>query len=345
MSFAQPAALLALLVLPAAAALVAWAARRRARSLGTVAEPHLIGRLVTGVSGGGRAWRLGLWALALACLALALARPQWGVREAEVGQEGVQVVVALDVSASMLARDVRPDRLTRAKLEIIDLMDRLDGDEVGLVLFSGAAFVQLPLTSDYLTARRFLDAAGPESISTPGTVVGRAIRTAAGAFDHGREGSKAILLMTDGEDSETDTAAAAREAADMGVTIFAVGFGSPQGEPVPELDPAGNVVGYKADAAGNRVLSRLDEQTLRAVADAAGGAYFPPAGAAAAVAAEIDGLETARLEGRVHSQPIERFQIFLAAAVVALVLAELIPESALGGALRRRLLPRPGGPA
>ena len=337
MSFAQPLALLVLLALPVSAALVAWAAKRRARALRSIAEPHLLDSLVADAGGAGRALRLGLWALALACLALALARPQWGVREAEVRQEGIQVVVALDVSASMLARDVRPDRLTRAKLEVIDLMDRLDGDEVALVLFSGAAFVQLPLTSDYLTARRFLDAAGTWSISTPGTVVGRAIRTATGAFDHGREGSKAIVLMTDGEDSEPDTVAAAREAADSGVTIFAVGFGSPQGEPVPELDPAGNVSGYKTDASGNRVLSRLDEQTLRDVADAAGGAYLQPAGAAAALAGEIDGLEAARLEGRVHSQPIERFQIFLGAAVAALVLAELIPESMPGGALRRRL--------
>ena len=212
--------------------------------------------------------------LALALLAVALARPQWGVRQTEIGQEGVQVVAVLDVSASMLARDVRPDRLTRAKLELFDLMDRLDGDEVAVVLFSGAAFVQLPLTSDYETARRFLDSASPRSISAQGTVVGRAIRTALGAFDLDREGSKVMVLMTDGEDSENEALAAAREAANAGVMIVTVGFGSALGEPVPDVSPSGEFLGYKTDGAGNRVLSRLDEGTLRAVADATGGQYF-----------------------------------------------------------------------
>ena len=330
MSFGHPLLLTALLVVPAAAVLVAYATGRRRRALGMLAEPHLIDGLLAGVSGAGRRWRLGLWALAVAFLVLAMARPQWGEREVLVEQEGVQIMVALDVSASMLAQDVRPDRLSRAKLELIDLMDRLDGDEVGLVLFSGAAFVQLPLTSDYLTARRFLDAANTESISRPGTVIGLAIEMASTAFDAEREGAKVILLMTDGEDSETDPVAAAREAANQGVTIFAVGFGSPDGHPVPELDRYGNVVGLKTDSRGNQVLSRLDEATLREVAEAGGGSYLGPGGAAPTIAAEIDALQAARLESRVETQHIERFQIFLAIAVLALIAAELIPESTLG---------------
>ena len=334
MSFGHPLLLIALLAVPAAAVLVAWAAGRRRRELGALAEPHLIDGMLTGISGAGRRWRLGLWAVAVAFLVLALARPQWGEREVVVEQEGVQVMVALDVSASMLAQDVRPDRLSRAKLELIDLMDRLDGDEVGLVLFAGAAFVQLPLTSDYLTARRFLDAASTESISRPGTVIGLAIRMASAAFDQEREGAKVILLMTDGEDSETDPVAAAREAANQGATIFTVGFGSPDGHPVPELDRYGNVVGLKTDSGGNQVLSRLDEATLRDVAEAGGGSYLGLSGAAPTMAAEIDALQAARLESRVETQRIERFQIFLAIAVLALIVAELIPESTLGGTPR-----------
>ncbi len=334
MSFGHPLLLTALLVVPAAAVLVAWATARRRRALGMLAEPHLIDGLLAGVSGAGRRWRLGLWVVAVAFLVLAMARPQWGEREVLVEQEGVQIMVAMDVSASMLAQDVRPDRLSRAKLELIDLMDRLDGDEVGLVLFSGAAFVQLPLTSDYLTARRFLDAANTESISRPGTVIGLAIEMASTAFDPEREGAKVILLMTDGEDSETDPVAAAREAANQGVTIFAVGFGSPDGHPVPELDRYGNVVGLKTDSRGNQVMSRLDEATLREVAEAGGGSYLGPGGAAPTIAAEIDALQAARLESRVETQHIERFQIFLAIAVLALIAAELIPESTLGGTPR-----------
>ena len=334
MSFGHPHLLIALLVVPAAAVLVVWATGRRRRALGMLAEPHLIDGLLAGVSGAGRRWRLGLWAVAVAFLVLAMARPQWGEREVLVEQEGVQIMVALDVSASMLAQDVRPDRLSRAKLELIDLMDRLDGDEVGLVLFSGAAFVQLPLTSDYLTARRFLDAANTESISRPGTVIGLAIEMASTAFDTEREGAKVILLMTDGEDSETDPVAAAREAANQGVTIFAVGFGSPDGHPVPELDRYGNVVGLKTDSRGSQVLSRLDEATLSEVAEAGGGSYLGPGGAAPTIAAEINALQAARLESRVETQHVERFQIFLAIAVLALIAAELIPESTLGGTPR-----------
>ncbi len=331
MSFAQPFALIALLLVPAAMGLAVWAARSRRRALDALAHRHLLIGLLAGVSGVGRRWRTGFWLIALAFVVVAMSRPQWGKRETIVEQEGVQVIVALDVSASMLVQDVKPDRLTRAKLEMVELMDRLEGDEVGLVLFSGSAFIQLPLTSDYLTARRFLDAADTNSISRPGTVVGQAIQMAALAFDEEREGSKVILLMTDGEDSETNPVAAAREAAKEGITIFTVGFGLSQGEPVPDVNRLGNVVGYKTDRAGNQVLSRLDEKTLRAVAEAAGGGYFRAGGAAAAIASRIEDLETARLDSREEAQRIERFQIFLAIAVLALIAAELIPESALRG--------------
>ena len=336
MSFGQPLVLIALLLVPAAVGLVVWAARSRQQALETLAQRHLLAGLLTGVSGPARRWRTVLWIVALGFVVIAMARPQWGERETIVEQEGVQVVVVLDVSASMLAQDVKPDRLTRAKLEMIELMDRLDGDEIGLVLFSGSAFIQLPLTSDYLTARRFLDAANTDSISRPGTVVGRAIEMAALAFDEDREGAKVILLMTDGEDSETDPVAAAREAANEGITIFTVGFGSAQGEPVPDLDLRGNVVGFKTDRTGNQVLSRLDEETLRAVADAAGGSYFRAGGAAAAIASRIDDLQASRLDSREEIQRIERFQIFLAIAVLALIAAELIPEATLRTQSARR---------
>ena len=332
MTFDQPLALVGMLAVIPAITLVLWTVRRRHKDLGRLAQPQLVAGMLAGPPDAGRQWRLALWLVAFLFLVVAVARPQCGEKELFIEQEGVQIMVALDVSASMLAaEDVRPDRLARAKLELIDLMDRLDGDEVGLVLFSGAAFVQLPRTSDYLTARRFLDEADVDSISRPGTAVGLAIETAAGALDLEREGAKVILLMTDGEDSETDPLAAAREAADQGITILAVGFGSPQGHEVPDLDAYGNVVGVKTDDSGRQILSRLDEMTLRAVADASGGRYIEPEGAAVEVAAAIDSLQAAQLEGRLQTQPVERFQIFLAVAVLALAASELIPHS-----LRRR---------
>ncbi len=168
---------------------------------------------------------------------IALARPQWGSEVREIEQEGLQVIVALDVSQSMLAEDVKPTRLDRAKLEIRDLTERLDGDEIGLVLFSGASFVQVPLTSDYLTALNYLDSADPSVISRPGTVIGEAIRTAMSGFDDELNNQKVLIVMTDGEDRETDPLAVAQEAADAGVLIYTIGFGTPEGQPVPETRP------------------------------------------------------------------------------------------------------------
>ena len=205
---------------------------------------------------------------------MALARPQWGAETQEVERKGVQVMVALDVSNSMLAQDVKPSRLERAKLEIADLMRRLGGDEVGLVLFSGASFIQFPLTSDYATAQSFLDDARPSVISKPGTDIGDAVRTALRGFDEHSNSQRVILLITDGEGHDPNSLDVVKQAAEEGVLFYTIGFGSPEGVPVPLVDDAGNVVGYKQDAAGETVLTRLDEKTLQEVARIGGGQYY-----------------------------------------------------------------------
>ena len=237
-------------------------------------------------------------------------------------------MVALDVSKSMLAQDIKPDRLTRAKLEISDLMDRLDGDEIGLVLFSGASFIQFPMTSDYGTARSFLNNARPEFISRPGTEIGDAIRTAMGGFDNKRESQKVILIVTDGENHQPDAIAEAQRAAEEGVIIYTIGFGSPRGEPIPEMAPDGTVLGYLTDQNGEVVLSRLDEAPWSEIARVGRGRYYH-AGADGseldALISEMGRLQAAQLESRFETTKIERFQIFLLGAVLALVAAELIP--------------------
>jgi Ca-activated chloride channel family protein len=238
-------------------------------------------------------------------------------------------MVALDVSQSMLAQDIKPTRLDRAKLEIADLTERLDGDEIGLVLFSGASFVQVPLTSDYQTALNYMDNAGPNSISRPGTVIGDAIRTAMMAFDSELSSQKVLIIMTDGEDRETDPLVAAQEAADEEVLIYTIGFGTPEGEPVPELSPDGQVIGYKTDQSGNVVLSQLDETTLQSISQTGNGKYYRATADGReldSLLAEIDGLQQAQLQSRFETRYIERFQIFLGLALVALIVAELIPE-------------------
>ena len=211
---------------------------------------------------------------ALALLIIALARPQWGETKQSVAQKGVQVMVALDVSKSMLAQDLKPDRLTRAKMEINELMNHLNGDEVGLTVFSGASFVLFPLTSDYNTARSFLDSAHPGIISRPGTAIGEALHTAMRGFDDARNSQKVIVVMTDGEDNQADVEAAAQEAAKAGVMVYTIGFGSSTGDVIPEYDAAGNQVGVKKDKSGQTVVSTLNEQALRDIAATTGGAIL-----------------------------------------------------------------------
>lgn len=329
MTFANPTFLYALILVPLFAVFMMWANNKRKADLSRLGERKLIDQLSAGINWQGRRWRSILWLVALALVIVAMARPQWGSEVQTVEQEGLQVMVALDVSQSMLAQDSKPNRLARAKLEISDLMDKLNGDEVGLVVFSGASFIQFPLTSDYNTARMYLEGADPSIISRQGTAIGDAIQTAVRGFDDSLDSQKVLLVISDGEDAETDPIAAAQEAADAGILIYTIGFGTPEGEPIPVMDAGGNVVDYKRDAQGEVVLSKLDESTLQEIARIGGGQYYR----AAADASELDSLLTelstlqkAKLESRFDTRMIERFQGFLLVALVVLVIAELIPD-------------------
>ncbi len=344
MTFGEPDALYLLFALPIMALVAFRASRKRRAAVERLGDPGLIERLSRSVSRRGRRIAYILWFAALAIAILALARPQWGSAVQPVEQRGVQMMVALDVSSSMLTLDVKPDRLTRAKLEIADLLGRLKGDEVGLVVFSGSSFVQFPPTFDYSTARTFVDNADPGSISRGGTDLGAAIKTAASAFDEKRLGQKVILVMTDGESHEGDPVDAAEEAAKRGIVIYTMGFGSPEGEPVPNLNRRGDVIGYKLDRAGNTVQSKLDEQTLRQIAREAGGKYYRASADGSAIenlVNKIDSLEKASIESEVETVGIERFQPFLLAALLALLAAELIPDRAVQWRPRRRASVRP----
>lgn len=342
MQFAYPQLLIGLLLVPAVGLFTLWASRRQNQALDRLGDRNLIDRLSANINWRGRRWQTILRLIALTLFILALARPQWGSEVREIEQEGLQVMVALDVSQSMMAQDIKPSRLDRAKLEIADLMERLDGDEIGLVLFSGASFVQVPLTSDYQTALNYMDSAGPNSISRPGTVIGDAIQTAVNAFDPELSSQKVLVILTDGEDRETDPLLAAEEAAESDILIYTIGFGTPEGEPVPELDPYGQVIGYKTDDNGNTVLSQLDESTLQTIADTGNGEYYRATADGReldSLLAEIDDLQQAQLQSRFETRYIERFQIFLALAISAMVIGELIPErrsSRAGASWNRR---------
>ncbi|MCB0175705.1 MAG: VWA domain-containing protein [Anaerolineae bacterium] len=330
MEFAKPFFLyIAIILVPLAFLFLRWAERRRQAAIARIGSPALVARISQSVNRRGRRWQIGLWVMAMVMVLVALARPQWGTETQEVKQQGIEVMVALDVSNSMLAQDIKPDRLTRAKLEISDLMDRLGGDEIGLVLFSGASFIQFPLTNDYATARSFLDNARPSVISKQGTNIGDAIRTALTGFDFDRSSQKVIVLITDGEDHEADTMAMAQQAADQGVLLYTIGFGSPDGEPIPEYDAQGQVTGYKTDQQGQVVLSKLDEATLQQIADVGHGRYFHAATDGSelpALVTELNTLQKGELSTQTESWGIERFQLFLWLGLIALLAAEFIPD-------------------
>jgi Ca-activated chloride channel family protein len=329
MNFSQPNYLYLLTCAPLAALLLAWAARRKRADVARLGTPDLIAILGASASPARRRWKTVLWFVALVALVVALARPRWGTEVQVTVQRGVQVMVALDVSESMLAQDIKPNRLARAKLTVEELMDRLGGNEVGLTLFSGAAFVQSPLTGDLNTTRSFLNAAGPGSISRPGTALQEALRVALEGFPERIAGDRTILLLTDGEGHEGDVLAAAREAAEAGVTIYAIGFGSPQGEPIPLWDQNGDLAGYKKDAQGNTVLSRLDETTLQQIVNATGGLYFRASAAGQEISAITDAiaaLDTGELESQFRTQGVERFEWFAGLALLALTAEFLIGD-------------------
>jgi len=238
-------------------------------------------------------------------------------------------MVVLDTSKSMLVEDVKPDRLTRAKMDISELMNRLDGDEVGLTVFSGASFTLFPLTSDYNTARSFLDIAQPGIVSRPGTAIGEAIRTALRGFDEARTSQKVIVLMTDGEDDPAAMAAAAREAAEAGAMIYTIGFGSNAGDVIPEYDEQGQLIGVKKDRSGQTVVSALNEAALQEIASITGGQYYPATTDSReldALTADLNRLQKGDIQQHESVTRHEQFIWFLAPALLLLVIAELIPD-------------------
>lgn len=314
-----------------------WASVRRAAAVARIGDPVLVERLGASTNRTIRFARLSLWFVGIALIIFALARPQWGSEIEIVEQRGVQLMVVLDISRSMLSQDVKPTRLDRAKLEISDLISRLNGDTVGIVLFSGASFIQFPLTADYTTALTYLENANPKAISRPGTVIGEAIGTAMSGFNDHRVSQKIIIIMTDGENHEGDPVEAARQAAEAGAVVYTVGFGSPEGSRVEIYDGQGNVIGHRQDTEGRPILSRLDDGALKRIAEAGGGRYFradDPVSLSGLID-EIEAFQDEAVQSELSERRVERFQLFLLLAALALFSAEILTDRRLREALRQ----------
>ena len=273
MRFSAPESFWLLLLLPFLGLFFVWALVRKRRALELFASLALAARLTQSVSPGRQYGKYVLSLAGMFFLILALTAPQFGAKLAMAQRKGVDVVVMLDVSRSMLAQDVKPSRLDRAKYQIGQLLDRLRGDRVGLVVFAGKAFTQCPLTLDHGTLRMFLDIVGTDTVPVQGTAIGDAIRLAAKCFEEGDRQHKVAVLFTDGEDHVGKPLEAAEEAAEAGLRIFAVGLGTPAGELIPEEEVKGGLSFHK-DRQGQYVKTKLDEEALQRIALSSDGDYF-----------------------------------------------------------------------
>ncbi len=307
-------------LLPVLYALMLHLRRRRIMRFG---DEALVKQLMPSWSRA-KGWvRLVLFDLAFAFFVIGLARPQIGAKLQEHETRGAEIMICLDVSNSMLAKDYSPNRLERAKLAISRITDKLQDDRIGLIIFAGSSFVQLPITSDYVSAKMFLSSISTESVPVQGTAIGDAILTAARSFSAQSEKSRAIIVITDGENHEDDPVDAARQAAEMGIRIYTIGVGSLRGEPIP-ID--GDLM---KDKDGNIVVTRLDEGTLQKVAEAGGGAYVHAGNEEFGlnpIINDLKNLEAERFNSVVFEEYDEQYMYFFAVALVLLVIEMLIGQ-------------------
>ncbi len=297
--------------------------RIRAARVKRFGDPALVEQLMPSRSRS-KGWvRMAIFCLAFGLFAIGLARPRTGARLAERKTRGAEIIVALDVSNSMLARDYSPNRLERAKLSISRLTDKLQEDRIGLVIFAGTSFVQLPVTTDYVSAKMFLSSIDTGSIPVQGTAIGDAIRLSIKSFSAQSEKSRVIIVISDGENHEDDAVAAAKEAAEMGIKVYTIGVGSPEGQPI-HID--GELM---KDRDGNIVVTKLDEQTLRDIARAGGGAYIHAGGEEFGlnpIIQDIRRMEDEEFGSVVFEEYDEQYMYFFGAAFLLLVIEMLIGE-------------------
>ena len=309
-----------LLTIPVFVVVYIIATRRKRRQLIEFGDPELMAQLMPDASKSRPIVKFSLIMVALTLLIIATARPQYGQQEKTVKRQGIEVMVALDISNSMLAEDVVPNRLDRAKQMLSKMIDNMVDDKVGLVVFAGEAFTQLPITCDYVSAKMFLNTISPNLIPTQGTAIGAALQTAITSFGaQDSEVGRAIILITDGENHEDDAVAAAKKAQELGIQVFVVGIGKPEGSPIPK--PGTN--DYFKDRAGQVVVSRLNEEMCQEIAAAGKGVYVRCDNtntAMRAVQQELDRIATSEIETTIYADYNEQYQSFVLIALLLLVI-------------------------
>jgi len=329
MNFANPHILFFLAAVPVLAVIYLFAFAAKRKALFSLSGSRLLGK-ISSANPLLQKLKAALLILALFFIILSLARPQFGSKLVEVKQKASDVVLAVDVSKSMLAEDLKPNRLEKAKSLLSLLINQLGGNRVGIIAFAGTAFWQCPLTLDIASANLFLEIMDTNLIPLPGTSIGGAVRLGLKGLSNSAPGTKAIVLITDGEDHDSDPLGAAALARSQGVKIYTIGFGNPNGEPIPLKDANGKFEGYKKNKKGEVVMSKMDEALLSQIAAQTGGEYFRADGGSVDVTRLVDalsGLEKRKTSSRLNRQLEDRYQYFLFLGLLLLLIEYFIPET------------------
>jgi Ca-activated chloride channel family protein len=270
-----------------------------------------------------------LFLLILISLIIAVARPQFGSKLEEIKREGIEIIIALDVSRSMLAEDIKPNRLERAKQAISSLVNHMQNDKIGMIVFAGDAYTQLPITSDYISAKIFLSSINTEIVSKQGTAIASAIELGTKSFTQDPEASKVIVVISDGEDHVGDPVEAARLAAEKGIKVYTIGMGSTSGAPVPISEYESGQAGFLKDRSGEVVISRMDPAMLKKIADAGKGKFYGASESSIGLNqlySELNKMNKAEIETKVYSEYDDQFQYFIGLALILIIIDIFILE-------------------
>ncbi len=316
-----------LLIIPLLTLFFIWSRIARRRALKKFGQQEILQHLMPFSSKGRPVLKFVILMLALAFIIVGTARPQFGSKLKTVKREGIELMIALDVSNSMMAEDIQPNRLERAKRAISRLIDRLKDDKIGLIVFAGDAYTQLPITSDYNSAKLFLNSVNTQIVPKQGTAIGAAIDLARKSFTPNGEANKAIVIITDGENHEDDAIASAKAAVDEGIVVHTIGMGLPSGSPIPVLK--NGQTDYLKDRDGKVVVTKLNEQMLEQISAAGQGIYVRANNAQVGLNAlfdEMNKMEKQEMETRTYSEYDDQFQYFFAIGLFLLLLEFVILE-------------------
>ncbi len=320
--------LYALVLIPVFIIIYWLVSRWRKNALKAYGDISIIKQLFPDVSNAKRFWKFILFTIAFALLIIGIVNPQVGTKLEEVKRKGADLMICLDISNSMKAEDLSPNRLEKAKQAIYKLFDKLEGDRIGIIVFAGEAYVQLPITTDYAAAKLFLESINTDMIPTQGTAIGSAINLAVESFGKDEGKNKAIVIITDGENHEDDAIKGAEAAAEKGIEIHTIGMGSAEGAPIP-LYKGTIREGFRKDKEGNPIVTKLNEQTLQEIATAGNGIYVRASNSDAGLNNVLDAiskLEKKQFESKMYSDYEDRFQWFISVAFLLLLIETFLTE-------------------